>query len=159
MPDEVGESIFALGGERSAAGEILDSHADGRAVRLRRADADLIPPLSDYFAFEMAEIPFVFSTCGRSWRYHTPDDTPDHLDYDKMAGFSQLLIDVVGELSTSEMGGYRVGERDDAATLGSLGEMLESLARIDPDADMALERIESAWAELGDDRRTGRAVA
>lgn len=153
MPDDVGESIFALGGERSSAGEILDANADGRDVRLRRADADLIPPLSDYFAFEMAEIPFVFFTCGRSWRYHTPDDTPDHLDYDKMAGFSELLTDIVVDLSTAEIGGYRVGGRDDAATLRSLGEMLESLARVDPEAEVALERIESADAELGDDGR------
>lgn len=153
MPDEVGESIFALGGERSSAGEILDANADGRGVRLRRADADLIPPLSDYFAFEMAEIPFVFFTCGRSWRYHTPDDTPDHLDYDKIAGFSQLLTDIVIELSTAEIGEYRAGSRDDAATLGSLGEMLESLARVDPEADVALELIESARAELGSDGR------
>lgn len=153
MPDEVGESIFALGGERSDVGKILDASAGGRGVRLRRADADLIPPLSDYYAFEMAEIPFVFFTCGRSWRYHTPDDTPDHLDYDKMAGFSRLLTDVVVELSTSQIGGYRVGGRDDAATLRSLDEMLQSLARVDPDADVALEHIESARAELGDDGR------
>lgn len=54
-------------------------------------DAETIPPLSDYAAFWQREIPFAFLTSGRSRLYHTPADTPEHLDWPKMAATARWL--------------------------------------------------------------------
>jgi Zn-dependent M28 family amino/carboxypeptidase len=87
LPDDVKRSVFALGAERSAGtAAIVDELARAQeGVVVRRADAEIIPPLSDYDAFWKREVPFVFLTSGRSARYHTPEDTPEHVDYAKVA--------------------------------------------------------------------------
>jgi len=93
FPAEVRGTVFALGAERSVG---TAAHLDGIAhaepdLWIRRLDAELIPPLSDYAAFWTRAVPFVFLTCGRWRHYHTPDDTPDKLDYPKMAALSRWL--------------------------------------------------------------------
>ncbi len=75
--------MFAFGAERSSG---TAAHVDSLAraipgVIIRRADAEILPPLSDYAGFWEREVPFLFLTNGRSAVYHTPDDTPDRLDY------------------------------------------------------------------------------
>src|SRR5205814_1913947 len=60
-------------------------------VIVRRVDAEVIPPLSDYDAFWKREVPFLFLTSGRSQRYHTPQDTPEHLDWRKMEATARWL--------------------------------------------------------------------
>ena len=79
VPDEVGQSLFALGAERSLGTYQLVSSLKRAetGVIVRTADAEIIPPLSDYQAFWEQRIPFLFLTAGRSRVYHTPDDTPD----------------------------------------------------------------------------------
>src|SRR6185503_6749522 len=52
------------------AGDALAAAVPG--VILRRADAEVIPPLSDHDAFWRRQIPFLLLTCGRSRVYHTP---------------------------------------------------------------------------------------
>lgn len=151
LPDDVGESIFVFGAERSNAASVIDRNHAGPGVTLRRSDADLIPPLSDYHAFEVAEIPFAFFTCGRSRRYHTPEDDPEHLDYQKMAGFADLLTEIVIDASRADLGPYLPGARDDAATIRSLREMLEALASVDPEADVALQQLDDAESAMGAD--------
>ena len=51
---------------------------------VRPADAEIVPPLSDYEPFWRERIPFLFLSAGRSRVYHTPQDTPDKLDYGKI---------------------------------------------------------------------------
>lgn len=78
-PAAVAQSLFALGAERSvgtaAQVDALASAESG--VFVRRLDAQVVPPLSDYHAFWSREIPFLFLSAGRSRRYHTPQDTPE----------------------------------------------------------------------------------
>src|SRR4051812_20539148 len=86
VPEEVGASLFALGAERSAGTHALVSSLKRAeaGVIVRAADAGIIPPLSDYEAFWERRIPFLFLSAGRSRVYHTPEDTPDKLDYGKI---------------------------------------------------------------------------
>ncbi|HEV3189005.1 MAG TPA: M28 family peptidase, partial [Polyangiaceae bacterium] len=79
VPDEVGLSLFALGAERSVGShDLVRSLARAEpGVIVRAADAEIIPPLSDYEPFWRAKIPFLFLTAGRSRVYHTPEDTPE----------------------------------------------------------------------------------
>jgi Zn-dependent M28 family amino/carboxypeptidase len=77
-PEDVRQTLFALGAERSVG---TSAHVDALAravpgVVVRRADAEIIPPLSDYEAFWREEIPFLFLSCAHGRYYHTPQDTP-----------------------------------------------------------------------------------
>jgi Zn-dependent M28 family amino/carboxypeptidase len=79
MPAEVADSLFALGAERSAGtSNMVDNLARAEdGVIVRRADAEIIPPLSDYWAFWERRRPFLFLTAGRWRHYHAPSDTPE----------------------------------------------------------------------------------
>jgi len=91
LPDGVRQSLFALGGERSAGtSESIDA-VRVPGVEIMRADAEIIPPLSDYLAFWERSRPFVLLTGGRSRRYHTPEDRPEHLDFARMKAVADWL--------------------------------------------------------------------
>jgi Zn-dependent M28 family amino/carboxypeptidase len=139
-PPEVRETVFALGAERSAG---TAAHVDRLAratpgVVVRRVDVEAIPPLSDYHAFWQRAVPFVFLSNGRSRVYHTPDDTPDRLDFAKMAATAEWLTRFVRE--TCERTEPRIqwtGAADDAATLRTLAEIARALEAVAPEARRA----------------------
>jgi len=144
LPAEVRDTLFALGAERSdGTSERVDVlHEPG--VIVRRADAEIIPPLSDYGPFWARERPFVFLTSGRSRLYHTPADTPEHLDYRKMAATARWLERFVRDACTRESSFAFRARRDDVGTLDSLIAMLSSLD--DARAKMALSMARSLRA-------------
>jgi hypothetical protein len=47
--------------------------------------------VSDHHAFRMGGTPYLFFSCGRWEHYHAPTDTPDKLNYQKMAATVDLL--------------------------------------------------------------------
>jgi Iap family predicted aminopeptidase len=141
LPEAVSKSVFALGSERSEGTRaIVDSLADSvPGVHVRRVDAEVIPALSDYDAFWRRQIPFLFLTNGRSSRYHTPRDTPDHLDYPKVAATARWLESLVRAMCERPEGrvAFRRNVRDDAATLRSMDAITAALEAFDPRASMA----------------------
>ena len=44
--------------------------------------------------FRKNNVPYVFLSCGRWEHYHEPTDTPDRLNYNKMAAITEYSIDV-----------------------------------------------------------------
>ena len=132
MPAEVRQTILALGAERSrgtaAIVDALGSAVPG--VVVRRADAEIIPPLSDYFPFWKRRVPFLFLTAGRSINYHTPRDTPAGLDFAKMAATAEWLERFVREACArpEPRVGFLEGARDDASTLRSMIAVTRALA-------------------------------
>jgi hypothetical protein len=146
FPADVRGSIFALGSERSAGtAEHLDALAEAEpGLWVRRLDAEIIPPLSDYDAFWNRGVPFVFLTCGRSRHYHTPEDTPEKLDYAKMAALGRWLERWTRE--TCARPEERVvfqNQRDDASTLRSLIAVLRSLEPLSPQAASGREMAQA----------------
>jgi len=129
-PDEIRDSLFLFGAERSeGTAALVDRIAvDGLAVR--RAGINLLPPLSDYHAFERRDVPFLFATGGRWRHYHTPSDTPDKLDYRRIGAVAKWLESCVRAACAKE-GATRFlpGGRDDEATIATLRAILPSLAR------------------------------
>ncbi len=125
MPGEVRESIFVLGAERATGvGDLVDRLGAGvDGIRPRRLDGDVFPPLSDHFAFERAGIPFLFFTAGRDRHYHTPEDTSEKLDYDKMLALADYLAVLIAELAALSELTYQPDGHDDAATLKTLVEL------------------------------------
>jgi Zn-dependent M28 family amino/carboxypeptidase len=144
LPPDVGLSLFALGGERSAGTRDL-VRAIARAedgVVVRAADADIIPPLSDYDAFWRARIPFLFLSAGRSRVYHTPEDTPEKLDYAKIEATARWLTRFVRSARTrSERVEFDDNGRDDAGTLDEIAEVVRALLAASPEAERALSYV------------------
>ena len=131
LPDGVTQSLFALGAERSTGTAAqLDALAGAESgVILRRLDAEVVPPLSDYHAFMRRGVPFLFLSAGRSRRYHTPQDTPEGLDWQKMAATARWLARYVRhscELATPPR--FEAQARDDAASLRSILLLTDLLA-------------------------------
>ena len=157
LPDDVRTSVFALGAERSAGtAALVDRIARAeRGVVVRRADIDVIPPLSDYEPFWRRDVPFLFLTCGRWRHYHSPEDTPDKLDYPKMEATARWLERYVRETCARDTGRivFEGGSGDDAATLESLLDLLAPLARISPEAEMAQTVARQLRGAVGKDRR------
>ena len=143
-PPEVRQSLFALGAERSeGTGALVDSLARAqRGLVVRRADADVIPPLSDHWAFWRKQVPFLFLTSGRWEHYHQPTDTPDKLDWSKMEATALWLEKLVRAACARPAGPVKfTNTHDDRSTLGSLRGLLSPLKGINPAADSGLASI------------------
>ncbi|MEZ6185416.1 MAG: M28 family peptidase [Planctomycetota bacterium] len=137
LPPELRASFFVLGGGRSAGTvELLDGLATSEpGVFPRRLSCEVIPALSDYYAFDKAGIPHLFLTCGRWEHYHQVTDTPEKLDYPKIAGCARWLTGLVRALcARPEPARYVPEGTDDAGTVQSLSAVAEVLAPFDPRA-------------------------
>lgn len=136
LPPSVRDSIFALGAERSlGTGERVDAIVEPGLV-VRRADAEIIPPLSDYAPFWDRNRPFLLLTGGRSRRYHTPDDTPEHLDLARMGALARWLERFVRDACARDEAFTFQWQRSDVSTLDSFLAMTAPLAELSPQAAM-----------------------
>lgn len=156
LPDGVRQTLFALGAERSAGtAAIVDRLARAEpGVVVRRADAETIPPLSDYWAFWSRKIPFLFLSCGRARFYHSPADTPAVLDWAKMEATARWLERLVREVCARPPADAEFRDaRDDASTLRSVAELSDLLAPLVPEARRASSKAEALLAACGPDGR------
>lgn len=157
LPSGVCQSLFALGAERSeGTPDQIDRLAQAaEGVVIRRMDAEIIPPLSDYEPFWRSEVPFLFLSCGRSRYYHTPLDTPDRLDYPKMKATATWLAAMVRDTCArpEERVRFVRGARDDAATLRSLSAITGELTGLSREAAIAKTRAEALLAACDRDGR------
>ncbi len=166
FPEAVRRSLLVLGAERGEGTPALVDAAAARAaarggVFPRRLDLDMVPALSDYHAFDEAGVPTLFLTCGRWEHYHEPTDTPDRLDYDKVAATAAFLADLVEALACRP--GPRVAyvpdAHDDRAAVETVATLARALAPLlgGPGflARLALDDLERAAARgpLGAVRR------
>jgi Zn-dependent M28 family amino/carboxypeptidase len=150
LPAAVGQTLFALGAERSdgtlaTVGSLAQAEP---GVIVRPADAEIIPPLSDYDPFWRRQVPFLFLTAGRSARYHTPQDTPEHLDWEKMAATARWIERFVRAVCKqgSAVSRFLPDARADAVTLRSFIELAAPLAGIAPLARVAQARAQQLLA-------------
>lgn len=155
LPSEVRDTLFALGSERSAGtGLLVDQLARTEAgLIVRRADADIIPPLSDYGAFWQRKIPFVFLTSGRSRTYHSIHDRPELLAWDKMAATARWLERMVRASCARDAASAFDDRPDDASTLRSL---VELTAALEPYTELATAGRSMAASLLAACDREGR---
>jgi|CXWL01.1.fsa_nt_gi hypothetical protein len=140
-PAELRNTVFALGAERSVGTREWVDRLAGTTpgVVIRRADAEAIPPLSDYYAFWKKQIPFLFLSCGRWEHYHQPTDTPDRLDYEKIAATAKWLEGFVRAMcSRPEKRFAYVEARDDRSTLESLLALLGPMSHGSAQAQQAV---------------------
>ncbi len=150
-PAEVRQSLFALGAERSAGtSALVDSLARAQpGLVVRRADADVIPPLSDHWAFWHKQVPFLLLTCGRWEHYHQPTDTPDRLDWAKIAATTLWLEQLVRAACGRPAGPVAFcNVHDDKSTLDTLKAVLTALGTSSPDAKVGLGAIAALEQQL-----------
>jgi Zn-dependent M28 family amino/carboxypeptidase len=140
-PAEVRESLFVLGAERE------------KGVVARRIDAEVIPPLSDYLAFWQARVPFAFLTCGRWQHYHALSDTPEKLDYAKMAATARWLEAFTRRACARDDARVFTDAPDDASTLTSARALCQALAPVAPEAALGIQMAEGLLAICDRDGR------
>ena len=143
LPASVRDSLFVLGAELSdGTAALVDAAARPNGVVPRRIDLDLLPPLSDYYAFREAGVPVLFLTCGRWEHYHQITDTPDRLDYRKIVATVDYLADLARRLR-ERPGPVRLqsSARDDASTIASLRALAAALAPFAPPAAEAMRQL------------------
>lgn len=140
LPAEVRRSLFVLGAEKGDLAPFVRSRP---GLFPRRLDAEVIPPLSDYQAYWQRRVPFLFLTCGRSAVYHTPEDTPDKLDFEKMSATAAFLSDLVSDLKEHAPVAHFVDKRDDAATVETLLELGKVLSAFSPMASTAVTMLQA----------------
>lgn len=68
-------------------------------VRVVPVQTRHIGDLSDYHVFREHGLPYLFLTCGEWAHYHGAGDTPEKLNYAKMAGISAYLVRLVETLA------------------------------------------------------------
>ena len=71
-----------------------------KKLRLIAALNRYVGDMSDHGIFRENGVPYLFFSCGRWEHYHQPTDTPDRLNYAKMARITELSFDVL--LKTDE---------------------------------------------------------
>lgn len=137
LPNEVRDSVFVLGAEKSTGTpDLFDALPTIDGIVPRRVDNHIIESMSDYDAFMKAGVPFLFYTAGRSEHYHAPTDTPDRLDYDKMTALATHLTDLVTALADRpDTPAFVADGFDDAATVASVRSLLDALAPYGPAAE------------------------
>ncbi len=147
----VRNSLFVLGAERSARTAALVDRGgrDLSGLHLRHLASDVIPALSDYHAFELEQVPFLFLTNGRWAHYHQVTDTPEKLDYEKMLVSADFLRELVLELSNRDDDRvvYLAEGREDVAMLSSLGDIARALGPEHEPAQRLLAGVEQMRAD------------
>ena len=150
-PEEVRQTLFVLGAELSEGTSALVDRIAERAsgVQPRRLHLDVVPPLSDYYAFRRVGVPVLFLTCGRWEHYHQVSDTPEKLDYDKIVATGDFLTELTVELSNRPEVMVDIDEHghDDAVSVETLRVLARQLAPHVPDLDELLPELDD-MAEL-----------
>ena len=123
-------SLFFVTGAEShpALQDVLRQTGVPRPLRLAATRNENVGDMSDHHAFRLAGHPYLFFSCGRWQHYHEPTDTPDKLNYEKMAKMAAYLESLVPRLATTSL--PREGNRS-------------------PEADTVAFEIESLKAAFG----------
>lgn len=104
MADVMHEYVFALGSEQSPElRRLLEQVAPPDGLKVGRVGADFIGTRSDYGPFRDRRIPFLFFSTGTHADYHTPQDTPDRIDADKLHKISQWIYDLTARLTDTDI--------------------------------------------------------
>lgn len=89
--------VFVMGSEHAPGlRDWIEQAGQGLPVKVGVVGSDLLFfDRSDYGPFRLRKVPYLFFSTGENPRYHTPDDTPDTLDYPKFAANCELIHRIV----------------------------------------------------------------
>jgi hypothetical protein len=97
------KTIFVLGGEHAEGLKaVVNSVAVPPELEVAHLGIDLIGTRSDYGPFRSEKVPFLFFSGGEHPDYHTPRDTADRVDYERIACVSNLIAGVCRNVADAE---------------------------------------------------------
>lgn len=128
--------------ERAIIEHVLPELPEGDGARIVTALNRYVGDMSDHHVFRLNRVPYLFFSCGHWEHYHRPSDTPQRLDYGKMAAIADVLEALTRDVARRELDGPWEGYdttptdlRTMRAALGGLasrlGMTLENRADID----------------------------
>lgn len=95
-------AVFVMGSEYGTGlTPLLKDLAPPPGLELARLGADLVGTRSDYGPFRDEKVPFLFFSTGEHPDYHTPQDTPDRLNYEKLASISNVILEIVRQTANT----------------------------------------------------------
>jgi hypothetical protein len=103
MANVMHEYLFVLGAETAPelAQAVKDVHPEP-GLKLGTLGADIIGTRGDYGPFRDRRIPFLFLSTGQHPDYHRPSDTPERLDYEKLARASRWIAELTWHIADAE---------------------------------------------------------
>ena len=106
-----GGLVFVTGAEShpELAG-VFDNAPHPKALKIVPTLNSYVGDMSDHGAFRELGIPYFFLSCGHWEHYHRPTDTPDRLNYRKMAAISELNFAFLQGMDMSRLEGARKQE-------------------------------------------------
>jgi hypothetical protein len=92
--------VFIMGTEHAPTlRSIIDNCSSENTLNVGLLGADLIGTRSDYGPFRDQRVPFLFFSTGEHPDYHQPSDTPDRVNYEKLAQVSRLILRITRRLA------------------------------------------------------------
>ena len=128
-----------------------------KGIKLIATLNDYVGDMSDHGIFRENDVPYVFLSCGRWEHYHQPTDTPDRLNYSKMAAITEYYLEVCrtasGTSLTETTSGGDSLEFEKQTWKKALGIMRRPLAKIlgvsDFDSRTNIDRAAAKLMDLG----------
>lgn len=124
-------AVFIMGSEHMPhlRDELAALNPHG-ALDLNLLGTDMVGTRSDYGPFRDLEIPFLFFSTGEHPDYHTPNDTPDKIDYDKLSDISTLIARLTHQLGQmSEIPSWKAGDPGDIMDARTIRQVTRELLR------------------------------
>jgi len=105
------ELVFVLGAESHGAlpGAVEAAAAEVDGLRVVPTLNSYIGDMSDHHAFRLGGQPYLFLSCGQGRFYHMPSDTPEWVNFDKVARVYDLVVAIAREVARD---GVDVGAPD-----------------------------------------------
>ena len=131
------KTIFVMGAERgSGLRDLVNRFPIPAELEIAHLGIDVVGTRSDYGPFQTEKIPFLFFSGGEHPDYHTPRDTADRLDYERVANVSRLIFQICRSAADAdeapkwvERPTYELGE------IRSLHDIAELLLKLDDEAE------------------------
>ena len=96
--------LFVTGTESNAGLiDIVGEHDSPKGLKVLPTLNDYVGDMSDHGVFRRNGVPYLFLSCGRWAHYHMPSDTPDRLNYKKMAAITHYTCELLAGMDTKEM--------------------------------------------------------
>ena len=82
--------------------EIVESAAkEASHLRVLSTLHGYVGPMSDHAAFADTGQPFLFLSCGQGRHYHTPQDTMEWINFDKLAHITRFIADLIERIDAT----------------------------------------------------------
>jgi len=106
-----GGLVFVTGAESHPELTVVFDHAlHPKSLKVIPTLNSYVGDMSDHGAFRKLGIPYFFLSCGHWEHYHRTTDTPDRLNYRKMAAISELNFGFLQGMDVSRLEGARKQE-------------------------------------------------